>query len=105
VLLVGLLMFGSVVNSSDQGPDVVITNIMDEDAESFVPWDKVMDRPVQFWKGDYGDVDTISCKRPDDLLFDWLAVKRGMAGWLRELQQGTNRVMQSYWEEVRPIQH
>lgn len=87
--------------------DLVITNIPaeDPDPENFVLWDKVADKPVEFWPGNYTDLKAISCERTGDLLFDWAAMRRSMIRWLRELLRGSDRVMQTYWEEIRPIQH
>jgi len=81
-----------------------ITNVM-EDPDGYVPWDQDLGRPVQFWRGNYSNVDVVSCERSGDLLFDWPALKRGMASWLREVGRGSNRVMQTYWELIRPVQH
>lgn len=83
----------------------IVTNEWDDDPLSFVPFDRVNNRPVQFWRGDYKDVKLLSCKVPNDLLFDWLDLKRGMAAWLKELEYQGNMVMQIYWEQIRPIQH
>eukprot|EP00931_Biecheleriopsis_adriatica_P121321 TRINITY_DN96401_c0_g1_i1.p1 TRINITY_DN96401_c0_g1~~TRINITY_DN96401_c0_g1_i1.p1 ORF type:complete len:607 (+),score=116.41 TRINITY_DN96401_c0_g1_i1:93-1913(+) len=83
----------------------IVTNFWDEDPLSFFPWDKVGNRPVQLWKGDYDDVKQISCKLPSDLLFDWLDLKRGMSRWLKEVMLAKPAVMQIYWEQIRPIQH
>jgi len=85
--------------------ELVITNIMHDDPEGYVPWDSVMNRPVQFWTGDYNDLTAIACNRSGDLLFDWSSLKRSMIKWLKEMMRGTNRVMQVYWEAIRPVQH
>eukprot|EP00927_Polykrikos_kofoidii_P007823 TRINITY_DN13210_c1_g1_i1.p1 TRINITY_DN13210_c1_g1~~TRINITY_DN13210_c1_g1_i1.p1 ORF type:complete len:650 (-),score=76.38 TRINITY_DN13210_c1_g1_i1:340-2100(-) len=83
-------------------PDV--TNVM-VDPEGYVPWDAEQDRPVQFWLGNYSNVAGLSCARSGDLLFDWVSMKRGMTAWLREMVVSSNRVMQVYWELIRPVQH
>jgi len=82
-----------------------ITNERDEHPDSYIFWDKEADQPVQFWEGNYDDIETLSCHHSSDLLFDWSKMKRGMASWLKEVERGSNRVMQTYWELIRPVQH
>jgi len=106
-LVMASACFMALVGSSGQDADdsLVITNIAADDPENFVLWDKVANKPVEFWTGNYSNLQVISCERTGDLLFDWAALKRGMVKWLRELLRGSDRVKQTYWEEIRPIQH
>mmetsp|Transcript_36576 Transcript_36576/g.80098 ORF Transcript_36576/g.80098 Transcript_36576/m.80098 type:complete len:625 (-) Transcript_36576:69-1943(-) len=87
-------------------------NVLDNinvDFDSYAPWDRQHNRRVQFWQGNYSDVESMSCARSGDLLFDWPSLKRGMSAFLRdrelEGQLGRKRVMQTYWELIRPVQH
>jgi len=84
---------------------LVITNIMDVDPEDHVLWDHHMNRPVEFWQGNYSNIKALSCYRSGDLLFDWLVIQQSLAKWLKEMMTGSSRVMQTYWELIRPVQH
>lgn len=84
---------------------LVITNIADEDPESDILLNRLSNKPVEFWQGNYSDLTTLACNRSGDLLFDWLEMKWGMVSWLKEMMRGTDRVAQTYWEAIRPVQH
>lgn len=86
-------------------PEPVITNFRDEDPDGYEPWDSEADRPAQYWSGNYNDVSALSCRRSGDLLFDWSALKKSLVNWLIEVEGNSDRMMQTYWESIRPIQH
>lgn len=82
-----------------------LTNIPVDDPENHVLWDEVNNRSVEFWSGNYSDVNTISCRRSGDLLFDWPALQNALSTWLEAAVRGDDRMLQIYWELIRPMQH